>query len=214
MCSTTPSQDEAGSECSEYGYSDSNTSSPYYDSSSDGCVDGVCDCCGKNGRVVVEPGETLDAAWWDARFRSDIEDGIVSEWVTDYKNIANFLLPDLDRTARTLLVGCGNSDFSQLLCTDAGLARSCDLSVTLAVSLPPAPLPPKRTPRSAHAHQRRLRRARQHRYLSRSHQSHERKACWAAGTSLSLPPSFSPSLCLSLSLSLSLSQIVDKSLLD
>ena len=149
VCSTTPSQDEVGSECSEYGYYDSNTSSPYYNSSSDGCVDGVCDCCGKNGRVVVEPGETLDAAWWDARFRSDIEDGIVSEWVTDYHNIANFVLPDLDPSARTLLVGCGNSDFSELLCTDAGLARPHDLSVTLAISLPPAllsPFPPPPSP--------------------------------------------------------------------
>jgi len=123
-------EDEKGSECSQYYDSDGSSG---YASSSDGCVEGVCDACGCDGKVFIEPGETLDAEWWDARFRSDIEDGIVSEWVVDYEGIVPFMLPHLNPSLRTLVVGCGNSDFSARLCTDAGFLELVNTDISPVV---------------------------------------------------------------------------------
>ena len=95
--------------------------------------DGICDCCGKAGKVQVEPGETLDQEWWDTRFQRDVNDDTVSEWVMDYGGIANFMLPALDPSRRTLVVGCGNSAFSEKLCAEAGFVDIVNTDISPVV---------------------------------------------------------------------------------
>merc|ERR1712196_454033 len=56
--------------------------------------------------------ETIDPGWWDERFEEDIQEDTNSEWLIDYQNFGHLLLPYLANQARTLVLGCGNSDFS------------------------------------------------------------------------------------------------------
>jgi len=121
---------------SDRGTGDSEWSESYSESYSDseaGMCHGVCQDCGCEGKVFVEPGETMDPEWWDARFRGDIDDGTTSEWVSSYDGIAHFMLPSLDAAGRTLVVGCGNSDFSELLCTEAGFTDIVNTDISKVV---------------------------------------------------------------------------------
>ena len=104
-----------------------------YSDSEAGMCRGTCQDCGKQGKVIVTPGETMDAAWWDRRFQNDIEDGTNSEWVASFDSVARFMLPHLDAAGRTLVVGCGNSDFSELLCEEAGFTDIVNTDISKVV---------------------------------------------------------------------------------
>ena len=94
---------------------------------------GVCLDCGHEGEIIVEPGEMLDAEWWDARFRSDIKEGTNSEWIMSYDGVAHFMLPHLDASGVTLVVGYGNSDFSGRMCAEAGFIDIVNTDISKVV---------------------------------------------------------------------------------
>ena len=60
----------------------------------------MCQDCGHEDEIIVE---TLDAEWWDARFRSDIKEGTNSEWIMSFDGVALFMLPHwMPRASRSL----------------------------------------------------------------------------------------------------------------
>jgi len=57
--------------------------------------------------------------YWDERYASEFERDIENDWLFDYsdlKPILNHLLPD--KSADTLIIGCGNAPFSADMCDD------------------------------------------------------------------------------------------------
>ena len=80
-------------------------------------VEDECTGCGNPecGKLV---GETLDPQWWDDRFQEDIDHGDVrSEWMLSHNGFGHFIVPHLAKAGRTLMVGCGNSAFSEAMYT-------------------------------------------------------------------------------------------------
>lgn len=68
----------------------------------------------EDGRAHLVGGETLDPEWWDQRFRED-EGDRRSEWLLDPTGFGSFLTRHLETSARTLIVGCGNSELGEHL---------------------------------------------------------------------------------------------------
>jgi hypothetical protein len=54
--------------------------------------------------------ETIDPEYWDDLF--DCQPDSVTEWLVSYPSIKQYLLPLLQPTHVTLVVGCGNSELS------------------------------------------------------------------------------------------------------
>eukprot|EP00966_Prymnesium_polylepis_P116958 2702665-Prymnesium_polylepis.1 len=75
------------------------------DPSCDGCPG--CDDC------VLTDGETLDAVWWNNRFRDDGAGH--SDWLLHFEGYGDFLTRHVPKASHTLVPGCGNSPFSAKL---------------------------------------------------------------------------------------------------
>lgn len=60
-------------------------------------------------------GETLDGKWWDTRFREDEINEKTSEWLLSFTGFGHFFTPHLSKQGRTLVIGCGNCNFSACL---------------------------------------------------------------------------------------------------
>ena len=79
-----------------------------------------CQACGcTNSGCDKFVGETLDMEWWDSRFLEDIEEDTSSDWLIDFIGISHVILPYLNPSLHTLVVGCGNSGFSECLFVEA-----------------------------------------------------------------------------------------------
>ena len=78
-----------------------------------GCNNGANGCHGCDNGVVIH-GETLDAEWWNDRFREDGATGH-SDWLLSFEGYGDLLTRHVPCSARTLVPGCGNSPFSAKL---------------------------------------------------------------------------------------------------
>jgi len=90
-----------------------------------------CHGCGNPncGEII---GESLDPLWWDKRFEEDIEDGTVSEWLCSFEVCGHLLLPELNKQARSLVLGCGNSEFTEHL-HNAGMSHTVNIDISQVV---------------------------------------------------------------------------------
>ena len=96
-------------------------------------VEDECTGCGNPecGKLV---GETLDAQWWDDRFQDDIDHGDVrSEWMLSHNGFGHFIVPHLAKAGRTLMVGCGNSAFSEAMYTKDGVCNIVNTDISKLV---------------------------------------------------------------------------------
>ena len=96
-------------------------------------VEDECTGCGNPecGKLV---GETLDAQWWDDRFQDDIDHGVVrSEWMLSHNGFGHFIVPHLAKAGRTLMVGCGNSAFSEAMYTKDGVCNIVNTDISKLV---------------------------------------------------------------------------------
>jgi len=88
-----------------------------------GCTNPDC------GKII---GETIDPQWWDTRFSEDIEEDTTTEWLMSFPSCGHLLLPHLDLNASTLVIGCGNCNFSAELYS-AGVQRQLNMDISRVV---------------------------------------------------------------------------------
>jgi len=100
--------------------SDSGSDSGSCDHSYSHDLDLCGECCDdENYQYQNKPAgsgkETLDVEYWDELFSQDRDQDTDTEWVLSWTSVQPQLKPLLAKSAKYLVIGCGNSDFSASL---------------------------------------------------------------------------------------------------
>ena len=61
-----------------------------------------------------------------------MQDGTVSEWLCSFEVCGHLLLPELNKQARSLVLGCGNSEFTEHL-HNAGMSHTVNIDISQVV---------------------------------------------------------------------------------